>query len=218
MEQKKECAREGNTNAQNAVKGKEYQNPSQKVYHDKSGLSIVTNKNTELKYFTGIKDRNCAWCGKNFIPTRPEYACGDCCSYTCCLRYDEQRNIPIYGKKAVVMMHPRKRTDILKFDSAVEAGEFVGIDAKNIRNACNGLSETSAGYAWRWLDERDFYIEPEPPKPEPKENVSVWIKKSTEQEHVRLANIYGVTRNRMATIIVENAIEKKEYGNVKENS
>ena len=214
MEQKKRIS-EGNTNAQVESEGsKEYGNPSQQVYHDKSGLSIVTNKNTELKCFTGIREKNCAWCGKNFVPTRPQYAWGDCCSYTCCLRYDEQRNIPIYGKKAVVMMHPRKRTDILKFDSAVEAAEFAGIDAKNIRNACNGLSETSAGYAWRWLDERDFYIEPEPPKPEPKENVSIWIKKSTEQELVRLAKKYNVTRNRMASIMVEKAIEKKEYGNV----
>lgn len=215
MEEKKRATEEGNLGGRN-VGGvsKEYESPSQQVYHGKNGLSIVTNKFLGL----GIKEKNCAWCGKNFIPTRPEYAWGDCCSYTCCKRFDENRREELIGCRAVVMMHPRKKTDILKFDSAKDAGAFVGLEAKYIRNACNGLSETSGGYSWRWFDERPFYIEPEPPKTEPRKNISVWVNNRTEQELERLAKIYGVTRNRMATIIVENAIDKKEYGNVEEDT
>lgn len=212
MDEKKVCAREGNSNAQNAAEGgKEYQKPSQQVYHGKDGLSIVTNKNTELKYFTGIKERNCAWCGKIFIPTRPQYAWGDCCSYTCCLRLDEKKRDEVHGYRAVVMIHPRRRTDILKFDSANAAGEFVGLEAKYIRNACNGLSATSGGYAWRWLDERDFYIEPDPPKAEPKEHVNVGVSKDVCRVLEKIAEEHGVTRSRMASIMIEKAIQKKEY-------
>ena len=215
MMEQKERIDEGNTNAQKELfgGGKEYQNPSGIVYHGKDGLSIVTNKFLGL----GIKEKKCAWCGKTFCPT-PQWAYGDCCIYSCQLKYEESIEKSTPRGKKVVMMHPRKRTDIRIFDSARDAGEYIGIDARYIRRACNGLTATSGDYAWRWLDERPFYVEPEPPKAEPRQNISVWVNNRTEQELVRLAKIYGVTRNRMATIIVENAIDKKEYGNVEENS
>ena len=64
--------------------GKEYQNLSPTVYHKKGDLSTV-------KIITSpYKDNrpNCAWCGRKYTPTIPEYAWGKCCSYTCCLRAD----------------------------------------------------------------------------------------------------------------------------------
>lgn len=215
MDEKKVCVREGDPNAQNAAEGvKEYQNPSQQVYHGKDGLSIVTNKNTELKYFTGIREQNCAWCGKNFVPTRPKYALGDCCSYTCCLRFDELKREKLYGCRGVVMYDPETLQDILKFDSAREASEYAGVDASKIRNACNGMQETAGDKHWRWIDEIPWYKEPEPPRQERRVNISVYVSESVEKELVKLAKKYDVTRNRMASIMVEKAIEKKEYGNV----
>lgn len=198
------------------IEGERNSNPQQVLYHDKNGLSIVTNKSF-FKLGMGIVEKNCAWCGKNFIPTRPEYAWGDCCSYTCCKRFDENRRDELSGCRAVVMMHPRKKTDILKFDSANDAGAFVGLEAKYIRNACNGLSETSGGYSWRWYDERPLYIEPDPPKRERKDTVNIYVRVSVIDTLDRVAAREGTSRSQLAARLIEEALEK-EYGNVEENS
>ena len=112
------------------------------------------------------------------------------------------------------MYDPETLQDLIKFDSAREASEYAGVDASKIRNACNGLQDRAGGKHWRWIDEIPYEKEPEMPRQERRVNIAVYVAESTEAELVKLAKKYNVTRNRMASIIVEKAIEKKEYGNV----
>ncbi len=187
----------------NEEKGKEYKNPSQTVYHEKDDSSIPKKNN--FHYCVGLVEKNCAWCGKVYIPTRPEYAWGDCCSYTCCLRYDERRREALTGPRAVIMVHPQKGTDILKFDSTKAASDFAGVEARSIRNVCNGLAETSGGYAWRWADEEQLKPVDAVPDyvPEKKSCMTVWMRESMYKKLDELAQKNGVSRNRMVTVIVE---------------
>lgn len=214
MEQKKRIS-EGNTNAQVESEGsKEYGNPSQQVYHDKDEMSSTYVK----KYIGGggLRAKNCAWCGKEFYPT-PLWGYGDCHTYSCMLRYDEQKREKVFGKKPVIMYDPETLQDLIKFDSAREAGDSIGLDARRIRNACNGLAATAGGKHWRWADEIPWQKEPEAPPTERRVNISVYVNESTNKALQQLAKKYDVTRNRMASIMVEKAIEKKEYGNVEED-
>ena len=166
------------------IEGKEYQNLSPTVYHKKSDLSTLKN---ELIIFGGYLTQKCAWCGKEFVPTKPEYAWGKCCSYTCCLRYDESK-APTKKERGVVALGPDTKEEIRRFNSVKEAADFCGGELGNIRNALNGIYTKSNGYAWRWEDEPARITEP---KPEPTKWVSVSVR-LTEQTYNKLADhVYG---------------------------
>ena len=155
MEQKKECAREGNTNAQNAVKGKEYQNPLTIVYHGKNDVSSTEKKKVHFYYGMGIKELNCAYCGKNFIPTRPEYACGNCCSYHCFIhRNDERQNTRI-------KMYERNGRYIKTFETIEEAAKYCDLkDARSIRDFLRGRTKSAGGFLWAWDNDTTTVIGP----------------------------------------------------------
>lgn len=190
------------------IEGKEYKNPSNIVYHENRDSSIP--KKNFFKYGMGIVEKNCARCGKVFIPTHPEYAWGDCCSYTCCLRYDEERREALKNAREVVMLHPEKGTDIMKFDSAKAAADFAGVEPSKIRNVCNGISGSSGGYAWRWADEERLKPSAVVPDfvPEKKTCMTVWVRDSMYKQLEELAAKNGVSRNRMVTALIEKEFSK----------
>jgi hypothetical protein len=190
------------------IEGERNNNPQKILYHGNNGSSIPKKKN--LPFCMGFVDKTCAWCGKNFVPTRPEYAWGDCCSYTCCLRYDEKKQDALKIAREVVMVHPEKGTDIMKFDSAKAAADFAGVEPSKIRNVCNGISETSGGYAWRWADEERLKPSDVVPDfvPEKKTCMTVWVRDSMYKQLEELAAKNGVSRNRMVTALIEKEFSK----------
>lgn len=107
-----------------------------------------------LNFFqtSGLVDRKCVKCGKNFVPTRPEYAWKDCCSYTCYIHRDDEKTKAIPHAKPVEQ-YTRDGTYLMTFNSAVEAAEYVGLKkAESIRDCCNEKTESSAGFLWRWKE------------------------------------------------------------------
>jgi hypothetical protein len=192
------------------IEGERNSNPQKVLYHGNRDSSIPYEEYFPKTFGMGIPEKKCAWCGKVFCPT-PEWAYGDCCIRSCLLRYEEQKREQIHGSRDVVMYDPITLQDIRKFHSAREAADEVGLDAIRIRNVCNGLAKTAGGMYWRWEDEIPWYKEPDAPTTERRVNISVYITESTERELVRLAKEHDVTRNRMASIMVEKAIENKEY-------
>lgn len=135
------------TKAPDEVKMKRGKPFSLKSYHKKEDLSTPLPKKHHSEWF---EDKQCARCGKRFIPTKPEYAWGEYCSYSCYLHRNNSKKI-LHGKPV------EQLTDggilIATFPSAVEAAKFIGIKkADNIRNCCNGKTKTSGGYVWRWKE------------------------------------------------------------------
>ena len=191
--------------------GKEYQNLSPTVYHKKSDLSTLKN---ELIIFGGYLTQKCAWCGKEFVPTKPEYAWGKCCSYTCCLRYDESK-APTKKERGVVALDPDTKEEIRRFNSVKEAADFCYGEPLNIRNALNGIYTKSNGYAWRWEDEPSLVAEP---KPEPTKWFSVSVRLAEPmynkmKEHV---DALGIPCTQFLRDIINKELSKKrsvmEYG------
>lgn len=211
MEEKKERLREGNAEAQKEGEGKEYENPSNKVYHGKFDSSIPYEKYFPKYLGMGIKEKNCAWCGKNFCPT-PQWVYGDCHTYTCYLRYEEQKQDELNNAREVVLLNPDTLEDVTKFKSANEAADFANVNAKDIRNACNGLSQKSGGYAWRWADEEPLRVKDLIPiyESEPKAKMSVAICRSANQRLEKIAYERGISKNKVAREILEKAL-LKEY-------
>lgn len=212
MEEKKGRACEGNTNARKEmIEGKEYENPSEIVYHENTDSSIPKKKN--LPFGMGFVDKTCAWCGKNFVPTRPEYAWGDCCSYTCCLRYDEKKQDALKIAREVVLLNPETREDVMLFDSAKAAADFANVSANDIRKACNGSTNTSGGYGWRWADEKPLSARDIVPtyEAEQKAKMSIVMCSSAYERLEKIADKRGVSRNKVAAEILEKALLKKEY-------
>lgn len=208
MEEKKECVREGGSNAQDQiVRGKEYQNPLTIVYHNKNGVSRTTDKKSHFYYGMGIKEKNCAYCGKNFVPTRPEYAWGECCSYTCSRRYDEIL-IDKATRRGVVMLHPETKNDIIKFDSTKDAAEFAKVDVRKIRDACNGLQETSGGYSWRWEDEP--VCKPIEEKQGRYIRCTTVLSESMCDKVIQMARANGCTRSKMIQNIISEYLKKEK--------
>lgn len=124
---------------------------------DESFSSTLYQKNTNLSTHLmnfcptpGIVDRKCVKCGRNYVPTRPKYAWRDCCSYTCYIHRDDKK--PIQNGKQVEQ-YTRDGTYLQTFRSAVEAAQYVGLKkADSIRACCNGKTESSAGFSWRWKE------------------------------------------------------------------
>ena len=172
------------------IEGKEYQNLSPTVYHKNNDLSTLKIINSPYK----DTRPECAWCGKKYTPTKPEYAWGVCCSYTCCLRYDESNAQPQKGR-GVVLLNPDTKADVIKFDSVKEASDFCGAEPSNIRNVCNGLAETSGGYAWRWQDEQPTTITEPTPKPKPTKYVTISVRLTEPTYNKLVDHVYGIGSN-----------------------
>ena len=193
------------------IDGEKELNPQMLLYHKKEGSSIP--KKRFFQYGMGLTEKNCARCGKVYIPTRPEYAWGECCSYTCYLRYEEEKQEALNNARAVIMLHPQTMTDILAFDSAKAAAEFANVEPKDIRNACNGLSVTSGGYGWRWADEKPLRLGDiiKSYKDEPTIGVTMRLRESTYKKITAVAKKRGISRNQVAAEILENELQKEEY-------
>lgn len=212
MEEKKERACEGNTNAQGEMnEGKEYENPSKTVYHGKFDSSIPYEKYFPKYLGMGIKEKTCAWCGKNFCPT-PQWVYGDCCRYTCALRYDEMKQEELSNAREVVLLNPDTLEDVMKFKSAKEAADFAETSAKDIRLVCNGSRQTAGKYAWRWADEEPLRIKVLIPmyESEPKAKMSIVICRRAHQRLEKIADERGISKNKVAREILEKAL-LKEY-------
>lgn len=193
------------------IEGGKELDPQEELYHTNDDSSIL--KKRFFKYGMGIVEKNCARCGKVYIPTRPEYAWGECCSYTCCLRYEEEREEALNNARAVMMLHPHTMTDILIFESAKAAAEFANVSPKGIRNACNGVSVVSGGYGWRWADEEPLRLDDiiQSYKEEPKMGVTLRIRESAYRKIKAIAKKRGISRNQVAAEILENELQKEEY-------
>ena len=193
------------------IEGERNNNPQKILYHGNNGSSIPKKKN--LPFGMGFVDKTCAWCGKNFVPTRPEYAWGDCCSYTCCLRYDEKKQDALKIAREVVLLNPETREDVMLFDSAKAAADFANVSANDIRKACNGATNTSGGYGWRWADEKPLSARDIIPtyEAEQKAKMSIVMCSSAYERLEKIADKRGVSRNKVAAEILEKALLKKEY-------
>lgn len=192
------------------IEGKEYKNPSNTVYHGKFDSSIPYEKYIPKYFGMGIKEKNCAWCGKNFCPT-PEWAYGDCCRYTCALRYDEMKQEELSNARAVVLVNLDTLQDVMRFKNAKEAADFANTSAKDVRLVCNGLRETAGKYAWRWADEeplRPSDIIPEQTT-EKKMQTTIWFRESTHKNLEKFAKGKGISRNQAAAYIIEKFFNKE---------
>ena len=119
------------------------------LYHNIDGLS--TPKTKEIQGDDVLCPSFCVRCGKEFYPTKPEYAWEDCCGYTCWLHRDDHKRI-VNGKP--VEQLTEKGTLIATFPSAVEAAKEMGLKkADSIRDCCRGKTKTSGGYVWRYKEE-----------------------------------------------------------------
>lgn len=204
VESAEECAGAHNEGERNS-------NPSKIVYHENRRSSIPYEEYFPKYLGMGIKEKTCAWCGKNFCPT-PQWVYGDCCRYTCALRYDEMKQEELSNAREVVLLNPDTLEDVTKFKSAKEAAEFANVNAKDIRNACNGLSQKSGGYSWRWADEEPLRVKDLIPiyESEPKTKMSVAICRSAHQRLEKIADERGISKNKVAREILEKAL-LKEY-------
>jgi hypothetical protein len=193
------------------IEGERNSNPSKIVYHENNRSSIPYEEYFPKYLGMGIKEKTCAWCGKNFCPT-PQWVYGDCCRYTCALRYDEMKQEELSNAREVVLVNPDTLEDVTKFKNAKEAADFANTSAKDIRLVCNGLRETAGKYAWRWADEEPLRVKDLIPiyESEPKAKMSVAICRSAHQRLEKIAYERGISKNKVAREILEKAL-LKEY-------
>lgn len=193
------------------IDGDKELNPQKVLYHENNDSSIPLKEYVPKYIGMGITEKNCAWCGKIYIPTRPEYAWGECCSYTCCLRYDEQKQEFLNNGKGVALLKPDTLEDMMIFENPRAAADFAKVTVKEIRDACNGLSLKSGGYAWRWADEEPLKLRDVIPgyAEEPKRSLAVWVRESTHNKVKTIAKKNGVTMSCFVNNIIEK--ELKEY-------
>lgn len=155
MEDKKRDPQEGRLEGVSCagarIEGKEYENPSSILYNEETTLSSPKN---HFLLGMGLAEKKCVRCGKTYIPTRPEYAWEDCCSYTCYLHRNNgaERKNPARPCTAYDQYSGKKyRT----FKSAEEAAEYMGLKkAGTIRDCCNGKTRTSCGFLWKWENQQ----------------------------------------------------------------
>lgn len=150
MDIKKGSPREGNSEANEERRGKEL-NPSEKLYNINKCLSSPQAKVIcKIKRSCGFIEHNCIRCGKIFIPTRPEYAWEDCCSYTCYIHRNDRKA----DKARPCTAYNRYTGEKYRsFANTSEAAYFMGIiNPRAIRDCCNGKTKTSAGFTWMWDD------------------------------------------------------------------
>lgn len=122
---------------------------SLKFYHKNDDLSTPITLETNLDYIFPTK--NCVKCGKVFVPTKPEYAWEDCCSYTCYKHRDDHKKRP---NMKPVEMYSKEGRWLMSFESAVDAARHVGLKkADGIRECCLGKIKSSGGFVWRYKEE-----------------------------------------------------------------
>lgn len=130
---------------QNRKKKKSF---SLKVYHNYYDLSSPIHLKSMLDHT--FPDKKCVCCGKSFVPTKPEYAWEDCCSYTCYRHRGDEKKKP---HMKPVDQYTKEGKFIGHFKSAVEAAIDAGLKkADGIRDCCNGKTKTSGGFVWRWSE------------------------------------------------------------------
>lgn len=125
---------------------------SQKEKKEKSSSLRVYHKNQHLSrlFDQALGKQNCKRCGKEFYPTRPEYAWEDCCSYTCRLHRDDDKKKP---HTKPVDMFTREGGYIMSFSCSEEAAKYVGLKKPHaIRDCCLGKTKTSAGFVFRYRE------------------------------------------------------------------
>lgn len=203
------CAGAHNEGARNS-------NPQQVLYHGKFDSSIPYEEYIPKYFGMGIKEKKCAWCGKNFCPT-PQWAYGDCCRYTCALRYDEMKQEGLSEK--VVMMSAYDRREIMLFEGAQEAADYLGVRRESVRDACNGRTKTCKGYAFRWAEKGKTDIERTVRKytrSDRRKNysITVHIERNTLDKIESMAYDHNVMRSKMITAIIKEGIKtiEKEDG------
>lgn len=195
--------------------GKEYETPQEILYQEKSHLSTLYPKKIQ-KDDTFIKEYRCAWCGKVFIPTRPEYAWDDCCSYTCCLRYDEKIKQEGLSEK-VVMMSAYDKRELMLFECAQDAADYLGVRRESVRDACNGRTKTCKGYAFRWAEKGKTDIDRivrNYTRSDRRKNhsITVHVERNTLDKIESMAYDHNVRRSKMITAIIKEGIKTIEKG------
>jgi len=68
-----------------------------------------------------------------------------------------QNAAKIKNKKPVAMLS-ENGVVLMTFESAKEAGEFVGLSSSQIGRVCNGVRKTAAGYRWTFLNKDDDIV------------------------------------------------------------
>ena len=198
------------------IEGERNSNPQQVLYQEKSPLSTLYEKKVENDG-TFISEYRCAWCGKVFIPTSPEYAWDDCCSYTCCLRYDEKIKQEGLSEK-VVMMSAYDKRELMLFECAQDAADYLGVRRESVRDACNGRTKTCKGYAFRWAEKGKTDIERTARKytrsdRRKNHSITVHVERNTLDKIESMAYDHNVRRSKMITAIIKEGskpIEKED--------
>lgn len=94
-----------------------------------------------------MREVKCARCGKIFYPTY-EYTYKDCCSYTCYLHRDDNRE-----KTRSVNKYTLDGTLVASYRSAAEAAMSINmVDEECIRRACRKKTPYRR-FLWRYADE-----------------------------------------------------------------
>ena len=77
------------------IEGERNITPSLELYTTEDTLSTPNDKKVKRVFVLGmgLRDVTFARCGKHFVPTRPEYAWGNCCSYHCFIHRNDERQI-----------------------------------------------------------------------------------------------------------------------------
>ena len=212
MEEKKERAREGSSNAQEKLEEtKEYRSSSTILYQEETDLSTPNKKKFDG---TGIREECCIHCGRVFIPTRPEYAYGDCCSWSCLNRHREK--IAQEGlSERVVMMNAYDKRELRVFASAQEAADHLGVRRESVRDACNGRQKTCKGFAFRWAEVGKFEIDRVPKQYARSsyrkgEVISLHLDTGTLNKVEKLAQEKNVRRSVMLRTLIYEGIELLE--------
>ena len=121
---------------------------SLRFYHKTDDLSTHVSLETNLDYI--FPSKSCVRCGKKFVPTKPEYAWENCCSYTCYLHRDDHKKAP---HTKPVDMYSKEGRWLMSFNSSVEAARYVGLQKPDgIRECCLGKTKSSAGFLWRYKE------------------------------------------------------------------
>jgi hypothetical protein len=137
------------------IEGERNSNPSKIVYHENNRSSIPYEEYFPKYLGMGLRDVTCARCGKNFVPTRPEYAWGNCCSYHCFIhRNDERQNTRI-------KMYERNGRYLKTFETIEDAAKYCGLkDARSIRDFLRGRTKSAGGFLWAWDNDNTTVIGP----------------------------------------------------------
>lgn len=117
------------------------------LYNTDDALSSE-NEKKEKRVFTlgmGLKEKTCIVCGKIYIPTRPKYAWGCCCSYHCFIHCEKTTN------RGRIRMYGKDRAYLKTFETIEEARDFCGLKhERSIYDFFSGRTKSAGGFLWAW--------------------------------------------------------------------